>query len=137
MVGGRSTELGGVLIFILYSKIEILLKNNQIKEAYLHLDSYIEDKIHIIMWYNFDHHLAEKLNKSANTLLILRTNGVFQANKKTKRSRSLRKQKEVSLSKTKEWGQAIDSEHLSEITEEELEVPTYTRKLIIFFYTTT
>lgn len=39
-----------------------------------------------------------------------------------KRSRSLRKQKEVSLSKTKEWGQAIDSEHLSEITEEELEV---------------
>ncbi|KAG6459459.1 sodium/hydrogen exchanger 8 [Manduca sexta] len=46
----------------------------------------------------------------------------LRANKKTKRSRSLRKQKEVSLSKTKEWGQAIDSEHLSEITEEELEV---------------
>lgn len=45
----------------------------------------------------------------------------LRANKK-KRSRSLRKQKEVSLSKTKEWGQAIDSEHLSEITEEELEV---------------
>ncbi|RVE46194.1 hypothetical protein evm_009152 [Chilo suppressalis] len=46
----------------------------------------------------------------------------LRANKKPKRSRSLRKQKEVSLSKTKEWGQAIDSEHLSEITEEELEV---------------
>ncbi|KAM3966330.1 LOW QUALITY PROTEIN: na[+]/H[+] hydrogen exchanger 1 [Aphomia sociella] len=46
----------------------------------------------------------------------------LRANKKTKRSRSLRKQKEVSLSKTKEWGQAIDSEHLSELTEEELEV---------------
>ncbi|XP_073947222.1 na[+]/H[+] hydrogen exchanger 1 [Choristoneura fumiferana] len=46
----------------------------------------------------------------------------LRANKKTKKSRSLRKQKEVSLSKTKEWGQAIDSEHLSEITEEELEV---------------
>ncbi|XP_028165585.1 sodium/hydrogen exchanger 8 [Ostrinia furnacalis] len=46
----------------------------------------------------------------------------LQANKKSKKSRSLRKQKEVSLSKTKEWGQAIDSEHLSEITEEELEV---------------
>ncbi|KAL4707683.1 hypothetical protein ACJJTC_014864 [Scirpophaga incertulas] len=45
----------------------------------------------------------------------------LRANKK-KRSRSMRKQKEVSLSKTKEWGQAIDSEHLSEITEEELEV---------------
>ncbi|CAK1556254.1 unnamed protein product [Leptosia nina] len=46
----------------------------------------------------------------------------LRANKKTKRLRSQRKQKEVSLSKTKEWGQAIDSEHLSEITEEELEV---------------
>lgn len=46
----------------------------------------------------------------------------LRANKKSKRSRSLRKQKEVSLSKTREWGQAIDSEHLSEITEEELEV---------------
>lgn len=46
----------------------------------------------------------------------------LRANKKTKRSRSQRKQKEVSLSKTKEWGQTIDSEHLSEITEEELEV---------------
>ncbi|XP_022124736.2 sodium/hydrogen exchanger 8 [Pieris rapae] len=46
----------------------------------------------------------------------------LRANKKTKRPRSLRKPKEVSLSKTKEWGQAIDSEHLSEITEEELEV---------------
>ncbi|CAG9793860.1 unnamed protein product [Diatraea saccharalis] len=46
----------------------------------------------------------------------------LRANKKSKRSRSLRKQKEVSLSKTKEWGQTIDSEHLSEITEEELEV---------------
>ncbi|CAH1638702.1 unnamed protein product [Spodoptera littoralis] len=46
----------------------------------------------------------------------------LRANKKAKRSRSQRKQKEVSLSKTKEWGQTIDSEHLSEITEEELEV---------------
>lgn len=46
----------------------------------------------------------------------------LRANKKTKRSVRQRRQKEVSLSKTKEWGQAIDSEHLSEITEEELEV---------------
>ncbi|XP_026316720.1 sodium/hydrogen exchanger 8 [Hyposmocoma kahamanoa] len=54
----------------------------------------------------------------------------LRANKKTKRSRSQRKQKEISLSKTKEWGQAIDSEHLSEITEEELEVNySHTTKL--------
>ncbi|CAH1397680.1 unnamed protein product [Nezara viridula] len=35
------------------------------------------------------------------------------------RSRRKRKEKALSLSKTKEWGQAIDSEHLSEYTEEE------------------
>lgn len=34
-------------------------------------------------------------------------------------SRSRRKEKMVSLSKTKEFGQAIDSEHLSELTEED------------------
>lgn len=39
-----------------------------------------------------------------------------------KTSRKRLKGKPLSLSKTKEWGQAIDSEHLSEYTEEELEV---------------
>lgn len=40
-------------------------------------------------------------------------------------SRRLRKRKrdrEVTLSKTREWGQAIDSEHLSETTEGEMDV---------------
>lgn len=45
----------------------------------------------------------------------------MQAEKKGNRTRRKRKDKEISLSKTKEWGQAIDSEHLSQ-TEEELEV---------------
>ncbi|EEB14361.1 sodium/hydrogen exchanger, putative [Pediculus humanus corporis] len=44
----------------------------------------------------------------------------LQAGRKTK-SRRKRKEKEISLSKTREWGQTIDSEHLSQ-TEEELEV---------------
>ncbi|KAL0271342.1 UNVERIFIED_CONTAM: hypothetical protein PYX00_008459 [Menopon gallinae] len=44
----------------------------------------------------------------------------LQADKKS-RSRRKRRDKEISLSKTKEWGQTIDSEHLSQ-TEEELEV---------------
>lgn len=40
--------------------------------------------------------------------------------KKSSRSRgSRRRAKQISLSKTREWGQAIDSEHLSELTEEE------------------
>lgn len=34
-------------------------------------------------------------------------------------SRSRKRSKSISLSKTREWGQAIDSEHLSELTEEE------------------
>ncbi|XP_055837488.1 sodium/hydrogen exchanger 8 [Episyrphus balteatus] len=36
-----------------------------------------------------------------------------------RRSGGRKKTKSVSLSKTREWGQAIDSEHLSELTEEE------------------
>ncbi|XP_037818109.1 sodium/hydrogen exchanger 8 [Lucilia sericata] len=35
------------------------------------------------------------------------------------RSNSRKRSKSISLSKTREWGQAIDSEHLSELTEEE------------------
>ncbi|XP_049860223.1 sodium/hydrogen exchanger 8-like [Schistocerca gregaria] len=38
------------------------------------------------------------------------------------RSRRRRREKEITLSKTREWGQTIDSEHLSEYTEEEMEV---------------
>lgn len=45
----------------------------------------------------------------------------LQAGRK-ERSRRRRREKGLSLSKTKEWGQAIDSEHLSELTEEEMEV---------------
>ncbi|XP_066590108.1 sodium/hydrogen exchanger 8 [Prorops nasuta] len=41
---------------------------------------------------------------------------------KNKNSKRKKKDKEISLSKTREWGQTIDSEHLSELTEEEMEV---------------
>lgn len=40
-------------------------------------------------------------------------------NKRTTRPSRRRRDKSISLSKTREWGQAIDSEHLSELTEEE------------------
>lgn len=47
----------------------------------------------------------------------------LQANRNnSQRRRRRRKDREVTLSKTREWGQAIDSEHLSEMTEEEMEV---------------
>lgn len=42
-----------------------------------------------------------------------------------------KKEKVLSLSKTREWGQAIDSEHLSELTEEE-EVSFTQSKLVGF-----
>lgn len=41
-----------------------------------------------------------------------------QKNRKNRAGRR-RREKQVTLSKTREWGQAIDSEHLSELTEEE------------------
>ncbi|XP_053958665.1 sodium/hydrogen exchanger 8 [Anastrepha ludens] len=47
--------------------------------------------------------------RTANSTSVVR-NGASRARKRTK---------SISLSKTREWGQAIDSEHLSELTEEE------------------
>ncbi|XP_027849240.2 sodium/hydrogen exchanger 8 [Aphis gossypii] len=47
---------------------------------------------------------------------------ILQSSKAGRSTHRRRKDKAISLSKTKEWGQAIDSEHLSELTEEELEV---------------
>lgn len=45
--------------------------------------------------------------------------GARTADGRRLRSGGRKKSKSVSLSKTREWGQAIDSEHLSELTEEE------------------
>lgn len=57
---------------------------------------------------------AGKRSKSSNaSSLSASTSGA-----KRRRSR-LRQSNSISLSKTREWGQAIDSEHLSELTEEE------------------
>ncbi|XP_054743248.1 sodium/hydrogen exchanger 8 [Anastrepha obliqua] len=47
--------------------------------------------------------------RTANSTSVVR-NGASRVRKRTK---------SISLSKTREWGQAIDSEHLSELTEEE------------------
>lgn len=60
----------------------------------------------------------------------------LQATKKTRRVRrqfliSRQHEKFISLSKTKEWGQAIDSEHLSELTEDD-EANPYNSKLTGF-----
>uniref|UniRef100_A0A8D8S6Z1 Sodium/hydrogen exchanger n=1 Tax=Cacopsylla melanoneura TaxID=428564 RepID=A0A8D8S6Z1_9HEMI len=52
---------------------------------------------------------------------ILQTSS-SNSNKSGRRRRGRKGKTAISLSKTREWGQAIDSEHLSEYTEEEMEV---------------
>ncbi|XP_061394459.1 sodium/hydrogen exchanger 8 [Musca vetustissima] len=48
-----------------------------------------------------------------------RSGGGAASSSSRTRSNSRKRSKSISLSKTREWGQAIDSEHLSELTEEE------------------
>lgn len=48
----------------------------------------------------------------------------LKADKRQKHRRQKEADKELTLSKTREWGQAVDSEHLSEYTEEESDTPT-------------
>ncbi|KAK7077214.1 Sodium/hydrogen exchanger 8 [Halocaridina rubra] len=47
----------------------------------------------------------------------------LKADKRQKHRRQKELDKELTLSKTREWGQAVDSEHLSEFTEEESDTP--------------
>ncbi|KAF7994306.1 hypothetical protein HCN44_003396 [Aphidius gifuensis] len=108
----------------------------------------ITKKMMFIMWFSglrgaISYALSLHLNFSDETrhviitttlIIVLFTTLVFggstmpllkflRAEKKQKNnSRRKNKNKEVSLSKTREWGQTIDSEHLSEFTEEEIEV---------------
>ncbi|XP_011312653.1 sodium/hydrogen exchanger 8 [Fopius arisanus] len=107
----------------------------------------ITKKMMFIMWFSglrgaISYALSLHLNFSDETrhviitttlIIVLFTTLVFggstmpllkflRAEKKQKNSRRKRRDKEISLSKTREWGQTIDSEHLSEFTEEEMEV---------------
>ncbi|XP_001604457.2 sodium/hydrogen exchanger 8 [Nasonia vitripennis] len=107
----------------------------------------ITRKMMFIMWFSglrgaISYALSLHLNFSDETrhviitttlIIVLFTTLVFggstmpllkfmRAEKKPRSSRRKRREKEISLSKTREWGQAIDSEHLSELTEEEMEV---------------
>ncbi|XP_053970482.1 sodium/hydrogen exchanger 8 [Hylaeus volcanicus] len=108
----------------------------------------ITRKMMFIMWFSglrgaISYALSLHLNFSDETrhviitttlIIVLFTTLIFggstmpllkflRAEKKQKsNSRRKRKDKEISLSKTREWGQTIDSEHLSELTEEEIEV---------------
>ncbi|KAK0097904.1 hypothetical protein PV326_012990 [Microctonus aethiopoides] len=107
----------------------------------------ITRKMMFIMWFSglrgaISYALSLHLNFSDETrhviitttlIIVLFTTLIFggstmpllkflRAEKKQNCSRRKKRDKEISLSKTREWGQTIDSEHLSELTEEEMEV---------------
>ncbi|XP_043679286.1 sodium/hydrogen exchanger 8 isoform X1 [Vespula pensylvanica] len=84
----------------------------------LHLD-FSDETRHVIITTTLIIVLITTLIFGGSTMPLLK---FLRAEKKQKNSRRKKKDKEVSLSKTREWGQTIDSEHLSELTEEEMEV---------------
>lgn len=99
----------------------------------IHLDFASEDTRHVIVTTTLIIVLFTTMILGGSTMPLLK---YLQPGKKTKRPLKLRagrKRREVaySLSKTREWGQAIDSEHLSELTEEE-EIGFATSRIVGF-----
>ncbi|EDW04296.1 sodium/hydrogen exchanger 8 [Drosophila grimshawi] len=94
---------------------------------HLHLDS--QEKRHVIITTTLIIVLFTTLVLGGSTMPLLkylkpgkkrRTRGSSRASNGSSLAHTTRKRsKSISLSKTREWGQAIDSEHLSELTEEE------------------
>uniref|UniRef100_A0A1B6CIL1 Sodium/hydrogen exchanger n=3 Tax=Clastoptera arizonana TaxID=38151 RepID=A0A1B6CIL1_9HEMI len=81
----------------------------------LHLE-FSDETRHVIITTTLIIVLVTTLLFGGSTMPLLK---FLQANKKKPGRRRKHKEKALSLSKTREWGQAIDSEHLSEYTEEE------------------
>ncbi|TDG46671.1 hypothetical protein AWZ03_006851 [Drosophila navojoa] len=95
---------------------------------HLHLDS--QDKRHVIITTTLIIVLFTTLVLGGSTMPLLkylkpgkkrraRGSGSLRSSSGGSQSTHRKRSKSVSLSKTREWGQAIDSEHLSELTEEE------------------
>ncbi|XP_054288126.1 sodium/hydrogen exchanger 8 [Macrosteles quadrilineatus] len=84
----------------------------------LHLE-FSDETRHVIITTTLIIVLVTTLIFGGSTMPLMK---FLQANKKKTligKRRKHKKEKALSLSKTREWGQAIDSEHLSEYTEEE------------------
>ncbi|XP_058058002.1 sodium/hydrogen exchanger 8 [Anopheles bellator] len=88
----------------------------------LHMQFSTEESRHVVITTTLIIVLFTTLFFGGSTMPLMK---YLQGGKKVKRSSRAgragrkRKEKALSLSKTREWGQAIDSEHLSELTEEE------------------
>ncbi|KAH8284486.1 hypothetical protein KR044_007759, partial [Drosophila immigrans] len=93
---------------------------------HLHLDS--QEKRHVIITTTLIIVLFTTLVLGGSTMPLLkylkpgkkrRSRGSLRSSNGTSFTTNRKRSKSISLSKTREWGQAIDSEHLSELTEEE------------------
>lgn len=85
----------------------------------LHLN-FSDETRHVIITTTLIIVLITTLFFGGSTMPLLK---FMQATKNpSRRLRKRKKDREVTLSKTREWGQALDSEHLSETTEGEMEV---------------
>ncbi|XP_040171496.1 sodium/hydrogen exchanger 8 [Anopheles arabiensis] len=88
----------------------------------LHMQFSTEESRHVVITTTLIIVLFTTLFFGGSTMPLMK---YLQGGKKVKRTARAgragrkRKEKALSLSKTREWGQAIDSEHLSELTEEE------------------
>uniref|UniRef100_A0A182NEK6 Sodium/hydrogen exchanger n=1 Tax=Anopheles dirus TaxID=7168 RepID=A0A182NEK6_9DIPT len=88
----------------------------------LHMQFSTEESRHVVITTTLIIVLFTTLFFGGSTMPLMK---YLQGGKKVKRTSRAgragrkRKEKALSLSKTREWGQAIDSEHLSELTEEE------------------
>lgn len=88
----------------------------------LHLELSSDETRHVIITTTLIIVLFTTLVFGGSTMPLLKYLKPGKKLKRSTRSRGgtrRRQQKQISLSKTREWGQAIDSEHLSELTEEE------------------
>lgn len=87
----------------------------------LHLE-FSDETRHVIITSTLIIVLVTTLVFGGSTMPLMKILQTSSAKPGDRRRRGRKKKTAISLSKTREWGQAIDSEHLSEITEEEMEV---------------
>lgn len=100
----------------------------------LHLQFSSEETRHVVITTTLIIVLFTTLFFGGSTMPLMKYLAGGKKNRRAVRSSRLgrkKKEKVLSLSKTREWGQAIDSEHLSELTEEE-EVSFTQSKLVGF-----
>ncbi|RXG52290.1 Sodium/hydrogen exchanger 8 [Armadillidium vulgare] len=91
---------------------------------FLFILSFADEKRHVIVTTTLIIVLFTIFFLGGSTLPLIK---FLKAEKKSKKLKKSQSEKHLTLSKTRELGQALDSEHLSEFTEEESDTPTGVR----------